>query len=142
MSAPSVKTAAAADLAEIFEISSSRPFTAKWPMAALSAEISREDSIFLVVPGRGYALARVVADECRLLDIAVVSDGRGVGRALIAALSAAAGARSCAKITLEVSAVNTRAISFYEKAKGRVVGRRPKFYDDGSDAVLMDLDIS
>ncbi len=142
MSAPSVRIATVDDVTDIFKIAKSRPFTAKWSAEALSAEIPRADSIFLVVPGHGYALARVVADDCRLLDLAAASDGAGVGRALISALSKTAKARSCAKITLEVSALNSRAISFYEKAGWRVVGRRPKFYDDGSDAVLMDLDIS
>jgi ribosomal protein S18 acetylase RimI-like enzyme len=38
-----------------------------------------------------------------------------------------------------VSDKNAGARAFYEALGLRVVGRRPKFYNDGSDAVLMDL---
>ncbi len=141
MSAPAVRPATAADIPDILRIASSRPFTAKWSNEAFLAEVSRPESILLVAPGSGYALARVVADDCRLLDIAAAEDGGGWGKALLSALRAEARARDCAKISFEVSAANARALSFYEKAGARVVGGRPKFYTDGSDAVLMDLDL-
>jgi len=139
MNALVVRPASAGDVATIFALALSRPFTAKWTATALLEELARPDSIFLVAPGRGYAFARVVDGDCRLLDIAASSDGGGFGRALLAELSRAAKARGCAKISFEVSAANARALSFYEKAGAEVVGRRPKFYYDGADAVLMDL---
>lgn len=142
MSDPSVRIAHAGDIPDILRIAASRPFTAKWSKEAFVSEVGRPDSILLVMEGRGYALARVVAEDCRLLDVAAAVDGEGCGKALLATLRAQARARGCAKISLEVSALNARAVSFYEKAGARVVGRRPKFYTDGSDAVLMDLDIS
>lgn len=144
MSAPAVRPAAAADAAEAFALSRRRPHTAKWSVEALAAEVSRPDSVFLVIADdevRGYALARVFERDCRLLDLAVSEDGGGRGRALLSALTRAARARGCAKVSLEVSAGNARASAFYAKAGAKVVGRRPKFYHDGSDAVLMDLDI-
>lgn len=118
-----------------------RPFAAGWSPEALAAELGRADSIFLVVPERGYALARVAGDDCLLLDLAAAFDGGGFGRALLAALKEAAKARGCRKISFEASAANARAQEFYQKAGAVVVGRRPKFYYDGSDAVLLDLDI-
>ncbi len=141
MSAPAVRPAVAGDIAAVYELARSRPYTAKWPVPALAVEVSHPDSIFLVVPDQGYALARIVDVECRLLDIAAAEDGGGVGRALLSALLRAAKARGCVKISFEASAVNARALAFYAKAGAVVVGRRPKFYYDGSDAVLMDLDI-
>jgi ribosomal-protein-alanine N-acetyltransferase len=140
MSGPEVRPASAGDLDAVAAIAK-RKFAAGWSRAALAGELGRPDSIFLVVPSRAYALARVVEDDCRLLDIAAESDGAGGGRALLAELARAAKARGCAKLSLEVSALNARALSFYTKAGAKVVGRRPKFYNDGSDAVLMDLDI-
>jgi ribosomal protein S18 acetylase RimI-like enzyme len=45
-------------------------------------------------------------------------------------------------MTLEVSAANAPAQALYLSEGFAVVGRRPKFYNDGSDAVLMDADLS
>ena len=140
MSAPEARPASAADLDAVAAIGA-RPFAAGWSPAALSAELSRADSIFLVVPDRGYALARVAGTDCVLLDLAAAADGGGTGRALLSALLAAAKARGCARLCFEASAANSRALAFYEKAGAKVVGRRSKFYYDGSDAVLLDLDI-
>jgi N6-L-threonylcarbamoyladenine synthase len=144
MNALAVRPAAAGDVEAVGALSKARPYTAKWPVAELAAELARPDSLFLVAEGgpvQGYALARVVDGDCRLLDLAAASDGGGRGRALLAALTLAAKARGCSKISLEASASNARALAFYAKAGAKVVGRRPKFYNDGSDAVLMDLDI-
>lgn len=138
MKSPAVRRATPADVDAARAIALSRPFAARWSRADLVAELDRPDSVFLVADG-GYALARLEAGEARLLDIAVAADGKGVGRALWAALAAIAKEKGAARVTLEVSAGNARAIAFYEAAGGAVVGRRKKFYDDGSDAVLMDV---
>ncbi len=139
MSARAVRKAKAADIPEVARLASSRPFAAKWSRDAFTAELARPESIFLVVEGGGYALARVAGSEATLFDIAASKDGAGEGRALFAALKKEAQKRGCTKISFEVSALNARAIKFYEKSGAKVVGRRPKFYYDGSDAVLMDL---
>lgn len=129
----------------------------RWSRDALAGELGREDAVFLVAdaasaetstiledsPARdsavGYAVARAVDEELRLLDIASAVDGRGTGRALWAALVAEGRRRGLKRLTLEVSAANPRALAFYRAAGAVEVGRRPKFYADGSDAVLMDL---
>lgn len=131
---PAVET----DLDDVFRIGARR-FAAHWSRESLTEELGRGDSVFLVVPKRGYALARVNGDVCELFDLAVDRDGMGWGRALWAALLAEAMKRGCTKVALEVSAANERALRFYGKAGAVVAGRRPKFYTDGSDAVLMDL---
>lgn len=140
-----VRAAGADDIEAIAALAGSRAYTAKWSARELKSELDRLDSVFLVGEDggklRGYALARVVERDCLLLDLAADSDGGGRGRALMAALTRAAKSRGCAKVSFEVSAANDRALAFYAKAGARVVGRRPKFYYDGSDAVLMDLDI-
>ena len=145
MSALAVRRAEADDVEAISALALARPYTAKWSTRALAHELDRLDSVFVVGDDsgklRGYALARVVERDCRLLDLAAASDGAGCGRALMSALTLTAKARGCVKISFEVSAANERALAFYAKAGARVVGRRSKFYNDGSDAVLMDLDI-
>lgn len=144
MRSPVVRPARDYDLSQVAEIAK-RPFAARWSREAYAAELARADSVFLVADDGtacGYAVARAADAELQLLDLAAAEDGRGVGRALWGALVAAARARGAAKITLEVSAANARARSFYLRAGAVVVGRRPKFYNDGADAVLMDLPLT
>ena len=146
MKSPAVRPAAAGD-AEAVAALSRREFAAGWSRDAFAAEVPRADALFLVRTAgdgavRGYALARLFEAEARLLDFAVAEDGRGDGRALWAALAAAARARGAKTLTLEVSARNERARAFYERAGARVVGRRAKFYNDGADAVLMDCPLA
>jgi ribosomal protein S18 acetylase RimI-like enzyme len=138
---PLVRPARGFDAGEIAEIAA-RPFAARWSREAYAAETKRTDSIFLVADDgkvAGYAVARVFDGEVQLLDLAAAVDGTGAGRALWAALAEAARARGAARLTLEVSAANARAVIFYKRAGAVVVGRRAKFYNDGSDAILMDL---
>lgn len=145
MRSPAVSPASAADLPALAALASARSAT-RWDLASLSGELNRPDALLLVAREGGavvgYAAARLVGAECRLLDFTSASDGSGTGRALWAALVAAARGRAAARLTLEVSAANARARAFYERAGARVVGRRKKFYDDGSDALLMDHDLA
>ena len=141
---PLVRTVRPFDIGEVAEIAK-RPRAAHWSREAYAAEAERAGSIFLIADDgavTGYAVARVVEDAAELLDLAAAADGRGTGRALWAALAAAARARGAVKLTLEVSSANSRALLFYKRAGARVVGRRPKFYNDGSDAILMDFILS
>ena len=138
---PFVRKAESFDAGEIAEIAK-RPRAARWSREAYAAEIERPGSILLVADDgtvRGYAVARMFADEAQLLDLAAAVEGNGTGRALWAALAATARERGAAKLTLEVSSANSRALLFYKRAGAHVVGRRAKFYNDGSDAILMDF---
>ena len=126
MKSPHVRPARGFDLQEVAEIAK-RPFAARWSREAYTEEAERTDSIFLVADDGailGYAVARVFDDEVQLLDLAAAVDGQGVGRALWAALSAAARMRGAARLTLEVSSANSRALLFYKRAGALVVGRR------------------
>ncbi len=141
MKKPIVKPAEAGDITWVSELAKTKPFAAGWSREAFVHELGRPDGILMVSEPHGYILARVVDGDCLLLDIAVAVDGKGVGRALFKALQGAAKTRACRKISFEVSASNARALSFYISAGALVVGRRKKFYNDGSDAVLMDLNL-
>ncbi len=138
---PLVRPCRPYDAGEVAEIAK-RPHAAAWSRESYAAELERADSLFLVADDGaviGYAVARLVDGEAQLLDIAAAADGSGIGRALWTALATAARTRGAAKLTLEVSAANSRALLFYKRAGAHVVGRRPKFYNDGSDAILMDF---
>jgi len=84
----------------------------------------------------GCAVGWIVAGEVHVLEIAVAPAARrrGVGRALLSALIDACGGGVA---LLEVRASNTAARTLYEGSGFVVVGRRPKYYPDGEDALLM-----
>lgn len=134
-----VRPATSADLDAVAAIAARRSATG-WTRAALEGELGRPDGIF-GVSDDGYVLARMNGEEAELLDIAAAEDGRGVGTALWRFLRDEARRQGARKITLEVSAKNERARRFYRAAGCVEVGRRPRLYPDGSDAILMDAPI-
>lgn len=88
----------------------------------------------------GFCLAALVHDEAEVIQIAVdVSRRRqGLGRQLLQALSEQADARAIRRLVLEVAADNTAAIALYQAAGLHEIGRRPRYYRRGVDAVMMD----
>ena len=144
MTGMTVRRALASDAEAVADIAK-RPFAARWSREAYAAEAGRADAIFLIAEigaVRGYAVARVVEADVQLLDLAAAEDGLGAGRRLWEELAQAARSRGASRLTLEVSSANSRARRFYERAGARVVGRRAKFYNDGSDAILMDFPLA
>ena len=91
----------------------------------------------------GYAGIAVVADEADLQTIAVTasSRGSGVGRELLAAMTAAARAAGARRMHLEVRADNEPALALYASTGWAETGRRRGYYRGtdgvGVDAVLM-----
>ena len=137
----SIRSAQVGDLEAVHVIATSSPFAAAWSRDQYRKEIGSKQSCFVVWDEdevRGYLLALHIASEAQLVDIAVRDAGRGIGKALLEHLEGVARGWGCEKITLEVSAGNERALRLYRRAGYDIVGRRPKFYNDGSDAILMD----
>ncbi|MFV0259257.1 MAG: GNAT family N-acetyltransferase [Acidimicrobiales bacterium] len=87
----------------------------------------------------GFGGVTYLADIAHVLDVAVAPSHqrRGIGRALCLALGAAAHHRGLDALTLEVRAANLGAIALYTGLGMTVVGRRPRYYPDGEDAVLL-----
>jgi len=143
----SPRPAQPADLDAVCAIAQSSPSSARWSRAQYAEEIGSGRGLLAVLDNgevRGYFVLRQVPPEAQLVDLAVRprDHGRGLGRALLDGAAAAARAWGCAKITLEVSAANEPALRLYRRAGFQVVGRRPKFYNDRSDAILMDLPLA
>ncbi len=140
-----IRPARAADVPAVAAIEAAWPSAPGWTAAQFGAELGRTDRLFLVAEADGavdaYAVAWLVGEEAQLYTISVrpAVARRGQGKALLAALKAAAKAAGCSKLTLEVSERNLPARSLYARAGARVVGRRPKFYNDSADALLMDI---
>lgn len=87
----------------------------------------------------GYAAALVQLSEAQVLDLVVAPARRdeGVGSALLDALLAAVADRGAEEVTLEVAVGNEPALALYRRRGFVVEGRRPGYYRDGSDALIL-----
>lgn len=141
-----IRPAAREDLDQILAIEKLWPTTPGWNRDHFLHEISSDRSYFFVLESGkkilGYAGCLKIPPEAQITTIAVspAEARKGMGRLLLNHLLQAAHSWGCAKVTLEVAAHNAPALRLYGSAGFRIVGRRPKFYNDGSDAILMDLD--
>lgn len=132
------RRASSADLDFVLSLEGRYATTAHWTRHQFEEELSARNSVFIVCES-GFAVARLYRPNLEILDIAVAEQRKGVGRFLIEALRAEAA--GCDTITLEVSSNNSGGVAFYEAMGFRTVGKRARFYADGSDAVLMDLEL-
>lgn len=85
----------------------------------------------------GYAVSRVAGDVVDLERIVVRRDARrrGVAGALLADLLDHAGGAD--RMLLEVSAANSAAVAFYARHGFSQIDVRPRYYRDGSDALVL-----
>lgn len=81
----------------------------------------------------------IVGDEVHVLNVATHPDHRRRGHAarLLDHVTAVARAQGCRFLTLEVRRKNRPALRLYRAHGYRPVGMRPRYYDDGEDAVIM-----
>src|SRR5215468_4326647 len=87
--------------------------------------------------GNAIVLFRPRSLIARLYSLAVAPQmgGRGIAPMLLAAAEAAAAARGCRAIRLEVHVTNHAAISRYRKSGYREFGRIRGYYEDGGEAL-------
>lgn len=145
-----VREATPADLDRLAAIEDAC-FSNPWARDALAAELERSWARVLVaedesLPGAplvAFVNYWLVADEVHVLNVATDPRHRrrGHARALLEALMADARAGSARILQLEVRASNTAAIALYERFGFCAVGTRPRYYDDGEDALLMTAEI-
>jgi ribosomal-protein-alanine N-acetyltransferase len=88
-----------------------------------------------------YVVVRAVADVADLQRIATAPSARGGGlaRGLLDAALAAARARGCVRMLLEVEATNTAARRLYVRAGFEAISRRRGYYGPGRDALVLQL---
>jgi ribosomal-protein-alanine N-acetyltransferase len=111
----------------------------RWTAATLATQLGIPGVFGLFWPDSGMVLARVAADEAEILTIAVVPAARraGLGRALLRAAEQEASTRGARTMFLEVAPGNAAAGALYAAAGYAEVGRRPRYYPDGSDALIL-----
>jgi ribosomal-protein-alanine N-acetyltransferase len=115
-----------------------------------AAELSRAHAVLLVARERAgatpvaFVLAWHVADEFELLDLATdpAFRRRGLGRALIERLLVEARERAASAVYLEVRPSNAAALSLYRATGFVELARRPRYYPDGEDALLLRRDLA
>ena len=90
----------------------------------------------------GFAGLMFTVDEAHLMLIGVAGPARrrGIATVLCLGLFAEARSRGIRAVTLEVRASNAGAIALYRSLGMSVAGRRPRYYRDGEDAVILSLD--
>jgi ribosomal-protein-alanine N-acetyltransferase len=127
-------------------------FSLPWPESAFSYELTKSDHSHSYVveedPGAGtpqvvaMAVVWVIVDEAHIATIAVHPDwrGRGLGKLLLRQILADAQDSGLKTVLLEVRSGNQAAQGLYHQFGFRVVGRRPRYYQDNhEDALLMTL---
>lgn len=113
-----------------------------WSAHALAATLSTPTTVAFVADQggiTGHVVASQVADEGEIFTIAVHPDARrqGLARALLDAVEACWRDSGVATGWLEVRVDNAGAIALYEATGWSRTGTRRGYYDDGTDAAVM-----
>lgn len=145
-----VRPAAAADVAAIVALE-----TASFPLDPWSENLVGEGVSgslptvsYLVAEDAGafagYAVLSVVDVDAELQRIAVPEGRRrtGVATALLAAVRAVAADGGAGRVLLEVREDNTAARLFYERHGFAELGRRPRYYRDGTTALVLSAPVT
>lgn len=145
MSRWTVRPAAARDFAAIVEIEAEAFRAQSWGAKSVREGLSTPLVSALLAFGDGapapdgFALWRTLGKEGEILSLAVAPARRRMGAAdaLVEAILKDAAADSLAAMFLEVDDANLPARALYEKHLFRQVGRRPRYYRNGHDALVL-----
>lgn len=119
-----------------------------WSEGMVRSQLHRSDAINLGLDERadpsstalaGLAMGWAAGGVAELLRIAIAPSRRrlGDGQRLLSAFLAETQARGAEEVWLEVRADNGPALALYLRSGFVETGRRPRYYPDGVDAVLM-----
>ena len=134
------------DLDRVYEINRSSFTTDAWSREALEREFTLPYSLrFVLEKGGeivGYSVVWVIKEEAFIMAFAISPEhrGRGLGREflrmLLQELKGKAGV-----VQLDVRKSNLPAIRLYRSMGFRIVKERRKFYSDGENALMMELEL-
>lgn len=157
---PDVRLATRDDLPALVALEEAAFPDSSWGEESLARQVTNRDCLVLVARLSGlsvpaaYGAFRVLVDddpddaggsgEAELLRLATdpAHRGLGLGGLVLATGLGRLGRQGTALVHLEVAAGNRPALSLYRRAGFEEVGRRPRYYRDGSDALLLTLELS
>lgn len=85
----------------------------------------------------GFLVCRQAADEAEIITVGVAPARRRHGLAAEMIRQAVRELEGCATLFLEVAEANRAARALYSTLGFNEVGRRPKYYDNGDDALIL-----
>lgn len=133
-----------ADLPEVWALETELFPVDAWPYEMFAGELALIDTrnYWVVEDGErivAYCGLMCVLPLADVQTIAVIPEyeGRGIGSHLLGTMIAEAIDRGATDLLLEVRADNPRAQNLYERFGFEAIHRRPRYYRDGVDAVIM-----
>lgn len=114
-----------------------------WAVDAFALQLILPGVFGLIDPCGGLIMVRTVADEAEVLTLAVIPAmrRRGVAATLLRQAMTEAVARGAGALFLEVSTRNAAAQALYRRFGFTEVGRRRRYYPDGSDALVLRVEL-
>lgn len=132
------------DLPAVWELEKALFPVDAWPFDMFAGELALTDTrTYWVVEDAGRVVAycglMCVLPLADVQTIAVIPEyeGRGIGSHLLGSMIARALDSSATDLLLEVRADNPRAQGLYERFGFESIHRRPRYYRDGVDAIIM-----
>jgi [ribosomal protein S18]-alanine N-acetyltransferase len=114
-----------------------------WGEDAISLQLALPGAFGLLDGRGGMLLARVAAQDAEVLTLAVEPGARrqGIASTLLRAAIAEARTRGAAALFLEVATINAAARALYRQSGFGEVGQRRRYYADGSDAIVLRMNL-
>lgn len=137
-----IRVATADDLNALMQIEND-VFEDPWSRESLSSLFQGKRNVVLVACQEnqiiGYITGWHVHDEAEIARLAVLPEVRrqGIASALIISINQIFDKREIKKISLEVRVSNKPGFATYRKFGFAAQGRRPRYYKDGEDALVM-----
>jgi [ribosomal protein S18]-alanine N-acetyltransferase len=140
--------ATSTDVSEVHALDQASFGVDAWSEESVRSELTGANRVALVARNDGalvgYAVTALSGDVLDLQRIAVAPDRRraGLARRLVDVLLREGSRSGAQRMMLEVSAANETGRSFYADCGLVEVARRPGYYRDGSDAVVMEMPLT
>ncbi len=114
-----------------------------WSATVIGLQLAAPGGFGLLDPRGGMILSRVIDREAEVLTLAVnpATRRQGIARGLLRAALLAALDQGAEAMFLEVAVNNHAAIGLYRGLGFAEVGRRRRYYADGTDALVMRLNL-
>ncbi len=115
-----------------------------WSDTAIASLLATPGVQAWIDPRGGMILTRLAADEAEILTLAVTHAARrqGIARALLRAATTTLAGQGAQALFLEVSDSNDAARALYLATGFQPAGIRPRYYKNGSNALLLKLTLS